>query len=336
MIFSKNDCTCDNNFVYLNKIFYNKQEKGSPILTPLNSTESEMTQQLTIDSKACTALAVSNGRNCSHTSSSYGSDCGCNTARNANNTRGCGCSCDCCCDFALTQDTVFDISNTYVIVHSFILAEDAIINAADVTVEGIPITGLTRNGNQYVGDLSGIMGEITRCACHSPCTNTCPGNYVMINAFGPWLLNATIVVEGTAYNNGPSCHFKICFNTAVNTPIEVTGSATFAFCGVEIPCQVSGISPSLIFDFDACIKILNPEITINCTGDACIPVLTGSIVVTPTAGLQITRPSLFNLGPCEVEMPCDDLGQCNPCNEQELPCIDAADNCCCNTASYSF
>ncbi len=308
MIFSKNDCTCDNNFVYLNKIFYNKQEKGSPILVPLNSLASELTQQLTIDSNMCTT-AVS----------------GCNIS-----------NCNCCCDFALTADTTFDISNSYAIARSLVLAPEAELTAEDVTVEGIPITALTRNGNQYIGDLSSIMSDITKCACHSPCSKVCPGNYLMITASGPWQLNATIVIEGTVYNSGHSCHFKICFDTVSNIPLEIPGSATFAFCGVEIPCQVSGISPSLIFDFDACIKILNPEITINCTGDACIPVLTGSIVVTPAVGLQITRPSLFNLGPCEVEMPCDDLGQCNPCNEQELPCIDEADNCCCNTASYSF
>ena len=74
MIFSQNNFTCDNNFVYLNKIFYNQQEQASPILTPFVSTASEMTQQLTIDSKACTAVAAGNG---------------CNTARNGSNGRGC-------------------------------------------------------------------------------------------------------------------------------------------------------------------------------------------------------------------------------------------------------
>lgn len=321
MIFSQNNCTCDNNFVYLNKIFYNQQEKASPILTPLNSTTAELTQQLTINSKPCSAVVTG---------------CGCNSGNTVKIANSYDCECNCCCDFILTADTTFDISNIYVVVHSFILSDGAELTADDVTVEGIPITGLTRNGNQYVGDLSGIMGEITRCACHSPCTKVCPGNYVMITADGPWELDATIVVEGTVFNNGPSCHFKICFDTAVGTPIAVTGGATFAFCGVEIPCQISGISPSLIFDFDACTKILNPEITVTCDGGVCTPILTGSIVVTPTADLQVTRPSIFNLGPCEVEMPCDDLGQCNPCNENELPCIDEGDNCCCNTNGYGF
>ena len=318
MIFSQNNCTCDNNFVYLNKIFYNQQEKASPILAPLDSTTAELTQQLTIDSNPCTAAVTAP------------TNCGCNQ------TRGNNCSCDCCCDFALTSDTTFNISNAYVIVHSFALPESTQLTVGDITVEGVPITSLTRNGNQYVGDLSGIMGEITRCACHSPCQQVCPGNYVMITASGPWEFDATIVVEGTVYNNGPTCHFKICYNTAVNTPIEVTGGATFAFCGVEIPCQISGISPSLIFDFHACTKILNPVISVTCDGGICTPVLTGSLVITPTASLQVTRPSVFNLGPCEVEMPCDNLGQCNPCNEHELPCIDEADNCCCNTNGYGF
>ena len=320
MIFSENNCTCDNNFVYLNKIFYNQQEKGSPILTTIDSTATELTQQFTIGSNICKAPTPP--CNCNH---------GVSTTTNC-----CNCSCDCCCDFALTQSTSFDISNAYVIVHSFNLAAATEITPADVTIEGIPITGLTRNGNQFVGDISGIMGEITKCSCQSPCANPCPGDYVMITAAGPWELNATIVVEGAVFNGGPSCHFRACFNTPVAETLPITGSATFAFCGVDIPCQINGISPSLIFDFDACTKILNPEITVTCEGGTCTANLTGSIVVTPIAELQITRPSIFNLGPCEVEMPCDDLGQCNPCNEYELPCVEVQDNCCCNTNGYGF
>lgn len=324
MVFSENGCVSGNNFVYLNKIFYNDQESSSPILTPIDTTGEEFTQQLTISSNACggsVAVAAGNVRqgNC-------GCGCGCSSSAAVTNVVS---QCDCCCDFVITADTTFDITNAYVIVHSFVLAEAAELAAEDVTVEGIPITTLTRNGNQYVGDLSGIMAEITRCACQSPCTNTCPGNFVMVTTDGPWELNATIVLEGTAYNSGPACQFKICYNTAEGTPLTVEGGASFAFCGVDIPCQISGISPSLVFDFDGCAKLLNPVITVASADGVCAPNLTGSLVVTPQLDLQVTRPSVFNLGACEVQMECDDLGQCNPCNPDHTDCIEPRDNCCC-------
>lgn len=352
MIFAQNGCVDGDNFVYLNKIFYNNQENASPIMASLDTSAGDFTQQLTIGANNCNstyqvapASSTSCGCSCgSNSVSNYGGGCGCNSGSqtaavnsysgsnggcgcNSNYNNG-GCGCNCCCDFQLTAETTFEITNAYVIVHSLVLSEAAELTAEDVTVEGLPITALTRNGNQFVGDLSGIMAEITRCACHSPCENICPGNFVMITTDGPWSLQATIVVEGVAYNNGPTCSFKLCFNTADDTPFAVTGGASFAFCGVEIPCQVSGIAPSLIFDFNACAKLLNPTITVTCTGEVCTPTLTGSLVVTPGTNLQVTRPSLFNIGACEVKTECDDLGECNPCNPNHEQCIDS-NNCCC-------
>ncbi len=341
---SSNNCTCNDNYVYLNKIFFSESENSSPIMTPFDSTTAEFTQQLTVGTNIC-GQQIRRMGDC-------GCGCGCNSGDNTRDRgrdrgdncscdrgieRGGNCGCDCCCDLTITADTTFNISNAYVIVRSFTLTDPTTITPEDVTVEGLPITALTPNGNQFVGDISGIMAEITRCACQPPCASGCPGNYVMITAPGPWELIATIVVEGTVYTNGPSCQFRICYNTSPTTPLEVTGPASFAFCGVRIPCQISGISPTLVFDFNACAKLLNPTITVTCTDGVCTPVLSGSLVVTPEANLQVTRPSIFNLGDYEVELPCDDLGQCDPCNATEAQCIEPNIACqCCDTNGYSF
>ncbi len=79
------------------------------------------------------------------------------------------------------------------------------------------------------------------------------------------------------------CQFRLCFNTADGTPISVTGDSSFALCGVEIPCQVAGVSPSLLFDFDACASILNPTLTGAADGTI---TLSGSLVVTPQVRLE--------------------------------------------------
>lgn len=313
MLIPNKNCTCNDNYVYLNKIFYNETENSSPIMSALNTIQSEFTQQLTIGSNICSAQTQRN--NCS---------CGC-------------CNCDCCCDFLLGPDTVFNITNTYVLVRAFSLANPNAVTTEDITIDGLPITNLSINGSQFIGGISGIMPEITKCACRSACSNECTGNFVMITADGPWQLVATIVVEGTVYGNGSSCQFKVCFNTTDGAPLSITGPASFAFCGVDIPCQISGISPSLIFDFGACAKLLNPSITVNCVNDNCVPVLTGSLVITPTTNLQITRASLFNLTDYEVKIPCDDVGQCNPCDLAESQCIDRNIACqCCDTNGYGF
>lgn len=309
-MFSTNTCTCNDNYVYLNKIFFNENENASPIMTTFETSATNFTQQITVGTNIC----------------------GCNECHDS-----CGCNCNCCCDVTITADTIFNITNSYVIVHSFSLTDQTALTTGDVTVEGIPITTLTPNGNQFIGEINGIMSRITKCACKQPCANSCPGNYVMISAPGTWDLVATIVIEGTINSAGSSCQFRICYNTEAEAPIVVSGPASFAFCNVEIPCQVSGVSPTLVFDFSSCVKLLNPVISVICADGVCTPVLSGSLVVTPQINLQILRPSLFNLGNCEVEIPCDDMGQCNPCNQAEAKCINPNIACqCCDTNGFGF
>ena len=170
------------------------------------------------------------------------------------------------------------------------------------------------------------MSEITKCPCNSACTGICPGNFVMVSAAGPWSLTATIVLEGTVYDGGSACQFRLCYQTVEGTPIVVTGASAFALCGVEIPCQVGGISPTLQMDFDACASILNPTLTAGADGSI---TLTGSLVVTPQLHLRVTRESLFDLNAKEIGLPCDDVGQCSACNPTERACLGDASNCCC-------
>lgn len=309
---STNTCNSYDNFVYLNKIFFNESENASPVMTAFETTAEGFTQQLNIGAMPVGNIGYKNA------------GCSCNNSQEYDYS-----GCNCCCDVIITAGTTFNITNTYVIVRSFQPVDPAIITPTDITVEGLPVTAITVNGNQLVADISGIINQITTCACKQPCSEGCYGNYVMITADGPWELAATIVVEGTISGNGQSCQFRLCYSTDEETPITVTGPASFAFCNADIPCQISGLSPTLVFDFEACAKLLNPTIAVTCTDGVCTPILTGALVVTPQINLQVLRPSLFNLGNLEVKLPCDDLGQCNPCNSIEAQCVDLSDSCCC-------
>jgi hypothetical protein len=207
--------------------------------------------------------------------------------------------------------------------------------ASAVTVNGIAVTSITAGNGQYTADISGIMSEITKCACKSACEQTCPGSFLMVTGAGPWSLNATIVVEGYVSDGGNTCQFRACFNTATGESTSVTGAASFALCGVDIPCQISGIAPSLLFSFDACSSILNPQLSVTtCNGSNALQ-LTGSLVTTPSINMKITRQSLFQIHACEVDAPCDDLGQCDPCNPDHEDCFEDSDNCCCGYSSPS-
>ena len=315
--------------VYLTKIFFDESENASPIMTAFCTSDQTHTQQF----RAGSDIFCRDSQRIED-SDRDGEDCNCQgncgcASRSGFDRCRCGFNNDCCCNFNLSPNTKFDITNAFVIVHSFTLADKESLAEDDVTVDGLPITDLDASGGQFMGDLSGIMPEITRCPCHAPCERRCPGNFVMIKAPGPWKLFATIVLEGTVFDEGKTCQFRLCFENMECSPTIINGNATFAFCDADIPCRVSGISPSLIFDFDACASILNPCLHVSCCGDSCEITLHGSLVVTPVVNLKIARPSLFNISAGEANLPCDDVGQCDICNPSQDDCFDIDDSCCC-------
>ena len=63
--------------------------------------------------------------------------------------------------------------------------------------------------------------------------------------------------------------------------------------------------------------LLNPVITVTSGGEDNCPsrdiTVAGNLVFTPRINLQVVRPSLFALNAREVDICCDNLGQCDPC-----------------------
>ncbi len=321
------------NLVYLTKVFYDTEENSSPILTTLTTTTAAFSQQLSIGSSACKTSGCSCHNGCAGRNRCY--DTCCQEQRcecdNICKIVCCCCGNDGCSNVTVNASTTFDINNAYVITRSFDITTPTLPADLAVTVDGIAITDVTQSGSQFIGDISGIMSEISKCPCSSSCSDICPGHFVLISATGPWSLTATIVLEGTLYSGGNACNFRLCYSTADGTPISVTGNPSFAICGAEIPCQVSNVAPSLAFDFGACASILNPALTAAEDGTI---TLAASLVVTPQVRMRVTRPSLFNLNAKEVCLPCDDIGQCNPCDPCEEGCF-SSDDCCCGQPSIN-
>jgi len=118
----------DSNLVYLNKIYFSDSQVSCPILYTLTTAPETFTQQL-----------------------SFGQP---------QNSYGC---CNNCCDFTLTENSTFTITDSRIIVTAFSLSADTEFATGDVTIDGFPVTELQLVSGQYVADLSGIMEEITEC-----------------------------------------------------------------------------------------------------------------------------------------------------------------------------
>lgn len=336
------------NRVYLNKIFYDNSQTSCPLLYNLTTTPETFTQQLTFSTPE--------------------PDCGCNrTCRDCNRCNGC-CSCNDCCNFALSEDTTFRITDSHVTVTTFHLSEASGFNPENVTIDGLPVTELALMNGQYVADVSGIMADITRCPeeqthtlCHSTPDNRCnppcdyDQNFFLAQVPGPWILASTFLLHGTATDGGRTCNFKLCLRTLANLPnggISIPGASNFALQCVTIPCQVTGMSPSLVFDFEACATLLNPRLVVTVPEETPVLTLQTTLVLTPEIHLTVTRPTLFRINASEVPIPCDDLGQCDPCTptcrcdetantavETAVcqPCNTFTTPCqCCDTNGYRF
>lgn len=284
------------NRVFLNKIFFEGRENSCPLIYSLLTDTANFTQTLSLGERNC-----------------------------------CGCNINC--------DSQFTVTNSCVTVNSFNLATSSEFDAENVTVDGFNITNLTLEDGLYVGDVSGIMSDITKCPCapvdqhlcdgcgvSDNCPGACEnnGSFFLAETSGTWEAMVTIVLEGYVTTSGRTCDFKLTFKSRPNTFVAIPGSNNFAINCVEIPCRTQGISPNLMFSFDACGVLLNPVITLTETAeeaaDACEDsinlTLTASLVVTPNIFLQVIRPSLFALNATEITLPCDDVGQCDDYNAQ--------------------
>ena len=321
------NCQCNSpgrntgNLVYLNKVYFDQTQESCPILYSLATTAETFTQQLSFGQMR---------------TAGSGCRCGCS------NSGCCGCgSCGgCCCDFTVTPGTTFRITDARVIVTGFNLSADAVFTSEDVTIDGFPVTELALVNGQYAADLSGIMSAITDCPCapessrcscssDSRCSMDCDngGHFFLAQVPGPWAAGLSIILDGTASNGSRTCSFRLCLQTipGEDEGIVIPGSDNFAVYCVEIPCQTAGISPNLVFDFDACAALLNPVLTTVCTEDGCTVALAATLAVTPEINLKVTKPALFNLNATEISQACDNVGQCDECSPDEA--------CCCQNTS---
>ena len=317
---NNSDCTREN-LVFLSKVFYDNTSSSCPVTVPIMTNDGSFTQQLTIGDRDIDC------------------DCDCN----------CGCRRDRDCSFNLCN-AEFTVTNSCVTITSALQTDNSSFSADDITIDGFPVTDLDFQNGRYFADLSGIMADITRCPCAPRCTHICEdrcdcqrdckkdcdcdcdrdGHFFLAEVPGPWELLFTIVLEGFVSNGSCTRDFRLCIKTRNDSsgryPVTVRASNNFGIQCVEIPCQSQGIAPALRFNFEGCAMLLNPVITVSPREEDDCPsrdvTVRGNLVFTPRINLQVVRPSLFALNAQEVDICCDNLGQCDPCAPHSCRCRD--------------
>ena len=330
------DCTTEN-LVFLNKVFFDDTGSSCPLIVPLSTTASGFTQQLIIGDR----------------DRDRDRDCDCRRCRDRDWDRDVDRNMTRCSDFNLCN-AKFTVTNSCVTITSAVQARNSSFDADDVTIDGFPVTDLDLQNGRYFADLSGIMADITRCPCTPRCTHICDDNcshrrcdndcdmdcdrdehFFLAEVPGPWELLFTIVLEGFVSNGTCTRDFKLCIKTRNDSigrlPVTVWSSSNFGLQCVRIPCQSQGIAPALRFNFEGCAVLLNPVITVSRESEEDCPSrdvrVTGSLVFTPKINLQVVRPSLFALNAEEVDVCCDNLGQCDPCAPRSGRCDDDDRRC---------
>lgn len=317
---NNSNCTREN-LVFLSKVFYDNTSSSCPVTVPIMTNDGSFTQQLTIGDRDIDC------------------DCDCN----------CGCRRDRDCSFNLCN-AEFTVTNSCVTITSALQTDNSSFSADDITIDGFPVTDLDFQNGRYFADLSGIMADITRCPCAPRCTHICEdrcdcqrdckkdcdcdcdrdGHFFLAEVPGPWELLFTIVLEGFVSNGSCTRDFRLCIKTRNDSsgryPVTVRASNNFGIQCVEIPCQSQGIAPALRFNFEGCAMLLNPVITVSPREEDDCPsrdvTVRGNLVFTPRINLQVVRPSLFALNAQEVDICCDNLGQCDPCAPHSCRCRD--------------
>lgn len=222
----------------------------------------------------------------------------------------------------LSPNAVFNIENSFVAVDFFGPANPASITPAQVTLDGFPVDTVTFENGQFTARAPNAIARIQNRRCLD--LNLPTKAFFLINNAGPWVLRATFVLEGTVNTGGRTCRFCARFSNAPdapNTMLPAGSLSNFAIRDLALPCSINGISPDILFQFNAKVNLINPELTTDCgiitngTGSSrviinnvlannCRLVLTSTVSVEPVVHVQTVRRTLFCVNACEGLQPC--------------------------------
>ncbi|MBR0597078.1 hypothetical protein [Sinanaerobacter chloroacetimidivorans] len=284
------------NLVYMDKVFSFNEDTSCPLLFNLNTggrNTDEFTVELTLCSKTNSLIPCT-----------------------------------------LSPNAVFNIENSFVVVEYFNTRPPGNINASQVTVDGETVDAVKYANGQYTATTANVLSEVQKQRCLN--RNLPTKVFFLITNAGPWDFRARFVLEGTVNTDGRNCCFRAeIFNTpgTSNTSLPPGSLSSFAIPNLSLPCSIDGISPDILFQFNANISLVNPRLVVrdtsrhhkprvagadaefanSCCPPPCPPCpdvealsvsLISTLAIEPTVHVQTVRRTLFCVNACEALQPC--------------------------------
>ncbi|QAT43317.1 hypothetical protein [Aminipila luticellarii] len=307
-----------NHLLYVNKVYSKGQGTASPLVFDLTTSPATFQTQLLLSPlstmEADTLCEEILGANCgcNHRDIRDVQD-SCDNRVGGYNYNNYNCNCNCNCNAVLGTSTCqldensdFEVLRSRVNVTAFELENPACLNPHQVTVDGYPVDSLFNFDGSYEAVLNSNLPEIVKDPCTERGLPT--KSFFLISCVGPWVYQAEFIVEGTVTISGNVYCFRATFKTCSTSPICANIPVTnIAVNKISIPCASGGMSPRIMFSFDANMNLLNPTITAVCNPENGSTVLTlnTSVVVEPTVDVQVLKQALLCLNGCEALFPCE-------------------------------
>lgn len=233
---------------------------------------------------------------------------------------------DCCCSSCTAgPGAVFTVERSRVIVETFTTRPPGNIDPCQVTVNGFPVDSVNFSGGQYTAGTSNLLPFVEKQVCMD--NGLATKTFMLINAAGPWSFRARYVLEGRVNTNGTTCRFRAVISNkpcAPGTALPNDNVSNFAIPDVSLPCSKTNIAPDILFQFDAAIKLINPQLCIDCCGcgseQECTLSMNACLVIEPQVHVEVVRRTLFCIEGCEALIPCDD--DIRAAEEEEERCPD--------------
>ena len=166
----------------------------------------------------------------------------------------------------LSSNAVFEIDNSFVAVEFFNTRPPGNINASQVTLDGFPVDSVSFSNGQYTAVTTNVLPRVQKERCLN--RNLPTKVFFLISDAGPWDLRATFVLEGTVNTNGRTCRFRLEISSAPDAPniMLPNGSlSSFAIPNLSLPCIIDGVAPTILFQFNAKVNLINPRLVVNCS-----------------------------------------------------------------------
>lgn len=307
------------NLVYMDKVFSRRNASSCPLITELDTSEG-------CEDNFVVELSTYGGVH----------------------TNECHCGCDSGCNsLIIGTPPVFNVERSFVEIEYFNNYPPGHTECMHASFNGVHTCSIDYTNGRYLINTATINGEIQNSKCASQGLPTkC---FFLLQNAGPWQFRAKYILEGTVSANGKVCCFKAKVYSRDNTPNQTLPpclSSNFSIDDLSIPCTVDGISPDVLFQFNACANLINPRLILQNDGRG-LALVTG-IALTPTIQVEVVRRTLFNVNAKEGLQPCDGVSpeedfimcdfdrNCNHgCHES---CNDSCNNHChesCNDSNHN-